>query len=310
MMPQFHALPVSTYDWHRACMGLTLLSIGLFKKVILADELSQYATPAFDAADAGHILSMEQAWSGALSYTLQLYFDFSAYSDMAIGIGLMFMIRLPTNFLSPYKATSIIDFWQRWHITLSSFLKDYLYIPLGGNRKGELRRYLNLLITMLLGGLWHGAGWTFVIWGGLHGLYLVVNHMWRKFIGVSNAMVSRCLAWSITMFAVIVAWVFFRAKSVEGAVTVLQGMAGLHAEGNADVPSGGFPLIMLTGAIALLFPNAMQMIAHAEGAGDKKWYSWSMSNRWMLVTVLFLLISLYTIVYTSNRISEFIYFQF
>lgn len=160
-------------------MGLTIFVMGLAKKVLLADNAARYATPAFDAAAAGDHLGMWGAWNGVLAYTAQLYFDFSGYTDMAIGAALLFGIRLPLNFASPYKAQSIIDFWRRWHMTLSRFLRDYLYVPLGGNRHGEARRYANLLATMVLGGLWHGAAWTFVFWGALHGAYLVVNHLWR-----------------------------------------------------------------------------------------------------------------------------------
>src|SRR5262249_15782124 len=150
--------------------------IGLFKKIVLADGVAVYANPIFDAAARGaHFVPLD-AWSGALAYTFQLYFDFSGYCDMAIGASLMFAIVLPLNFNSPYKSRSITEFWRRWHMTLSRFLRDYLYISLGGNRQGATRRYANLFITMLLGGLWHGAGWTFVVWGALHGTYLAVNH--------------------------------------------------------------------------------------------------------------------------------------
>src|SRR5690606_37678422 len=191
------------------------------------------ATPAFDAAEAGAELEFFTAWGAAFAYSLQLYFDFSGYSDMAIGIARMFGIRLPLNFNAPYRATSIIDFWRRWHMTLSRFLRDYLYIPLGGSRKGPRRRYVNLMTTMLLGGLWHGAGWTFVIWGGLHGIYLVINHVWRNLcarvgLGGRSTLPGRLLAGSITFLAVVVAWVFFRAESFHGAMAVLNGMAGHH----------------------------------------------------------------------------------
>jgi D-alanyl-lipoteichoic acid acyltransferase DltB (MBOAT superfamily) len=139
-----------------------------------------YVTPVFNAAEAGNMLTFFKAWGGALAYTVQLYFDFSGYSDMAIGLAYMFGIKLSINFNSPYKSSSIIDFWRRWHITLSRFLRDYHYFSLGGNKKGNIRRYTNLFITMLLGGIWHGASWTFIIWGALHGFYLIVNHAWRK----------------------------------------------------------------------------------------------------------------------------------
>ncbi|MEM6403639.1 MAG: MBOAT family O-acyltransferase, partial [Cyanobacteria bacterium P01_D01_bin.116] len=173
-------------------------------------------------------------WVGALAYTLQLYFDFSGYSDMAIGIARMFGIKLPINFNSPYKAISISDFWRRWHITLSNFLRDYLYIPLGGSRKGEIRRNLNLLITMLLGGLWHGAGWTFVFWGGLHGIYLIINHQWRslrKRLGhdlKNTHWFDKGCGWLLTFIAVVIGWVFFRAENMNTAFVIVKGMFGFN----------------------------------------------------------------------------------
>jgi hypothetical protein len=215
-------------------VGATIFSIGLFKKTVLADGVAAYATPVFDAAANGERLDLFLAWGGALAYTFQLYFDFSGYSDMAIGGARMFGIVLPLNFHSPYKATNIIEFWRRWHMTLSRFLRDYLYIPLGGNRKGKARRYVNLLLTMLLGGLWHGAGWTFVIWGGLHGLYLSINHLWRGFSSRLLLLrrlprsLRRASAWSVTFLAVVVSWVFFRAADFDAAAQILQGMAGLN----------------------------------------------------------------------------------
>ncbi|MEI9896261.1 MAG: MBOAT family protein [Chthoniobacter sp.] len=182
LMPQF-ARP-ETYRFHAANMagGVTLFVLGLAKKVVIADQLSPLVGVVFDSVAQGQTPALAASWIGALAYTLQLYFDFSGYSDMAIGLGRMFNVRFPLNFDSPYQARDIIDFWRRWHISLSTFLRDHLYIPLGGNRLGGPRRYLNLFLTMLLGGLWHGAAWTFVIWGGLHGIYLVVNRGWRRVI--------------------------------------------------------------------------------------------------------------------------------
>jgi D-alanyl-lipoteichoic acid acyltransferase DltB (MBOAT superfamily) len=165
-----------------------------------------------------------EAWIGSLAYTLQIYFDFSGYTDMAIGIALMMNIHFPLNFFSPYKATSIIDFWRCWHITLSNWLRDYLYIPLGGNRHGVPAQLRNLMITMFLGGLWHGAGWTFIIWGCLHGVYLVINHLWRR----AGIKLHICVCWAVTFLSVVVGWVFFRADSVQSAIIILKGMAGLH----------------------------------------------------------------------------------
>ena len=198
-------------------VGLTVFIIGLAKKVLIADVLAPSANAVFAAAAHGVPVHLFEAWGGALAYTARLYFDFSGYSDMAIGLALLFGLRLPLNFNSPYKATSIIDFWRRWHMTLSRFLRDYLYIPLGGNRHGKVRRYANLMITMLLGGLWHGASWTFMLWGGLHGLYLLMNHAWPRLFNRAT-----------TFIAAVVGWVFFRAPTLGAASTMLAGMVGLH----------------------------------------------------------------------------------
>jgi len=179
MLPQFMKLGNMKPNLDNIVIGANIFALGLFKKVVLADGIAQYSSPVFNAALTGEPMSLFVAWGGALAYTFQLYFDFSGYSDMAIGIARMFGIRLPLNFFSPYKSLSIIEFWRRWHITLSRFLRDYVYFSLGGNRKGKAHRYINLFTTMLLGGLWHGAGWTFILWGGLHGLYLVTNHAWH-----------------------------------------------------------------------------------------------------------------------------------
>lgn len=233
MLPQFGNRKIYSFSYEQLAIGVTIFSMGLFKKVVMADGVAQYATPVFDAAGRGVDLTFFEAWGCAVAYTLQLYFDFSGYSDMAIGLAAMIGVTLPLNFFSPYKASNIIEFWQRWHITLSRFLKDYLYIPLGGNRQGPSRRYANLMIVMLLGGLWHGANWTFVIWGGLHGLYIIVNHCWRFLrnkqgagaIGAAccfNAIVARIL----TLTAVIVAWVFFRAENVHDGFRIVTAMFG------------------------------------------------------------------------------------
>lgn len=232
MMPQFGYADTYRINHEHIAVGLTIFVLGLAKKVLIADELADYATPIFNAAGNGHVLMFLEAWAGALAYTLQLYFDFSGYSDMAIGLSLMFNVRLPLNFDSPYKATSVIDFWRRWHMTLSAFLRDYLYIPLGGNRKGTARRYVNLMATMLLGGLWHGAGWTYVIWGGLHGLYLMINHGWRELkarLGWNRtSRAGTLMAGTLTFVSVVVAWVFFRADNVATAQSLLMSMAGMH----------------------------------------------------------------------------------
>jgi len=203
--------------------ALALFTIGLAKKLLLADSFGRFVGNPFANASSP-AFSFLDAWGAALTYTMQIYFDFSGYSDMAIGLGLLFGIRLPINFFSPYKATSIIDFWRRWHMTLSTFLRDYLYFALGGNRNGPVRRHVNLLVTMVLGGLWHGPSLTFLVWGLLHGLYLVFNHLWRA---VVRWRMPRLLATVITFMAVVIAWVPFRAANLVDCGRFYRAMLGL-----------------------------------------------------------------------------------
>jgi len=298
MMPQFGRRQSYVFDYRNMSAGLTIFLMGLFKKTFLADHMSTYVGPVFSAPGDGVTLTLLDAWFGALGYTLQLYFDFSGYSDMAIGLSKMIGVRLPLNFHSPYKAINIIEFWRRWHMTLSRFLRDYLYVPLGGNRRGKARRYANLMVTMLLGGLWHGAAWTFVIWGGLHGLYLVINHAWRALrrrLGHDverSTFTGRVAAGAVTFLAVVVAWVFFRAENLHAALEILRGMAGangmvlpyaweqklgtaaawLTAQGvefrNTKTFSGGgqinWTLILL--AVVWLAPNTQQIMRRAHPA--------------------------------------------
>lgn len=298
MLPQFMRAETLQPRLENISVGMAIFTIGLFKKTVLADSAANYSSPVFDAASAGETLTFFEAWGGALSYTMQLYFDFSGYSDMAIGAARLFGVRLPLNFHSPYKATNIIEFWRRWHMTLSRFLRDYVYIALGGNRSGKRKRYINLMITMLLGGLWHGAGWTFVIWGGLHGFYLIVNHAWSQ---LSNRLwpvlplpqvVSQTLGWLVTFLAVVVGWVFFRATDFSSAMTILAGMGGangialpnavavqlgglwdlLAAVGVTTYLGGGndfvFTWLWLAFLIpvALIMPNTQQIMARFEPA--------------------------------------------
>lgn len=183
-MPQFANNKIYKFNYNDFAIGITVFILGLFKKVVIADGLAVYVSPVFSSAERVQVINFMDAWIASLAYTFQLYFDFSGYSEMALGLACMFGIRLPLNFFSPYKANNITEFWRRWHITLSRFLRDYVYISLGGNRKGSTRRYINVLLTMLLGGLWHGAGWTFVLWGLCHGLFLVAHQSWRKILSV------------------------------------------------------------------------------------------------------------------------------
>ncbi len=221
MMPQFANNRNMVKNYRNIALGLFIFSIGLFKKVVIADTFAVWATAGFDTATT---LNFFEAWATSLSYTFQLYFDFSGYTDMAIGISLLFNIKLPINFNSPYKATNIQDFWRRWHITLSRFLRDYIYIPLGGNKKGNFRTYTNLMATFILGGFWHGAGWTFLFWGFLHGLALAIHRLWQT-LGFK---MWTWLAWFITFNFINIAWVFFRAKEWDDAVKVLGGMFSLE----------------------------------------------------------------------------------
>jgi alginate O-acetyltransferase complex protein AlgI len=217
MMPQFDAVKNKVINYKNISAGIFLFSIGLFKKIVIADTFAQWAVIGFDQAET---LDRIEAWATSLSYTFQLYFDFSGYTDMALGIALLFNIRLPINFNSPYKALNIQDFWRRWHITLSRFLRDYIYIPLGGNRKGEFHTYANLFAVFFIGGLWHGASWMFIIWGVLHGFAIVVHRAWQQ-MGLS---MNKWLAWFITFNFVNITWVFFRAKDWDQAIKVINGM--------------------------------------------------------------------------------------
>lgn len=305
MMPQFGREETYRINWENIAIGLSIFILGLAKKVIIADSLAPIANGVFSAVHSGANVMLVDAWVGALAYTFQLYFDFSGYSDMAIGLSLMFNVRLPRNFDSPYRATNIIDFWRRWHMTLSAFLRDYLYLTLGGNRRGKFRRYLNLMITMLLGGLWHGANWTFVVWGGLHGLYLVINHAWRALKGHFGwrwrgpLWLGKLLAWALTFFSVVIGWVFFRAETFSDARAILAGMAslnGVSVSGGdlANSLAGMLPgpvyqnglipiieksttmqttevafIVFLSATIAWLLPNSQQIFASRKPAWDE-----------------------------------------
>ena len=278
VMPQFQRPETFVFRNRNLELGLAIFGIGLFKKVVLADGIAPYADAVFNASAAGAVLSFSEAWAGALAYAMQLYFDFSGYSDMAIGLSTMFGIVIPANFLSPYKARSIIEFWRRWHISLSQFLRDYLYISLGGNRRGRVRRYINLMLTMLLGGLWHGAAWTFVLWGAIHGLYLLVNHWFRHARGAQPAgksptRLAGTASWALTFAAVVVAWVPFRSADLPSALSMIESMAGMHgyAAAAAGAPqsatmfpnqladwSSGLAWIGTTCLIAFALPNTME----------------------------------------------------
>jgi alginate O-acetyltransferase complex protein AlgI len=345
MMPQFARRTLTNPKARNIAIGLTIFALGLFKKAVLADGIAPFADSTFADAERGVALDAVLAWSGALAYTFQLYFDFSGYSDMAIGLARLFGITLPLNFNSPYKAGNIIDFWRCWHMTLSRFLRDYIYIPLGGNRRGLARRHTNLLATMLIGGLWHGAGWTFVVWGGLHGLYLMINHAWRwgrPRLGLGEAgsagWVERRLAHGLTFIAVVIAWVFFRALTFDGAITMLEGMAGMngvslpaaiaHRMGGLAETLQGFGVqfntgggnefllawgwIMALAAIAFLLPNTQEIMRRYRPALDfgravfRSKLDWRPTPGWIVVSALLFALGILSL----PEVSVFLYFQF
>lgn len=337
MMPQFGHVATYRFNADNFNIGLTIFVIGLAKKVLLADQFALYSNPVFDAVGHGGEPRLFEAWVGALAYTLQLYFDFSGYSDMAIGLSRMFNVKLPLNFDSPYKALNVIEFWRRWHMTLSAFLRDYLYVPLGGNRKGGLRRYVNLMITMLLGGLWHGAGWTFVLWGGLHGVYLVINHGWRGLTGAKSPSTGwRAIASiALTFTAVMVAWVPFRASDMDAALRLWAGMFGANglslpaslapaviawvgqaADFTGLTPMTALPAVEAVLALSLglvivwLLPNTQQWMSLLEDANyatqaASPW-RWAPRRAYAFVVGAAFGLSLLSL----HRVSEFLYFQF
>lgn len=230
MMPQFAKNETYQLNYINLALGILIFSIGLGKKILLANPLGEYADSFFSHLSIGYLPSFANSWLGTLAYTFQIYFDFSGYTDMAIGLSLLFGITLPINFNAPYRSTSIIEFWRRWHISLSTFLRDYLYIPLGGNRYGNARRHLNLMITMVLGGLWHGANWNFVFWGFAHGLLLAINHSWQSLHINSHfkGPICRGFFWGITFITICFTWVLFRVDHFDQIIPVYHGMLGLN----------------------------------------------------------------------------------
>ncbi len=324
MMPQYLDPARRRFVAGNVACGLFIFGLGLFKKLVVADTFAGWADAGFDGSGE---LTLFPAWAAALSYTFQLYYDFSGYADMAIGAALMFNFRLPVNFDSPYRALDIQDFWRRWHMTLSRWLKEYVYIPLGGNRAGEPRLYANLLLTFVIGGLWHGAGWTFVLWGALHGVAVVVHRLWRR-LGLR---LPAAAAWLLTFLFVVFAWVFFRAESLPAALRVLQGMLGL----NGAVLAPGFlaeatPLwayasdlvaitrdgvmndfqrlqfLVLFAAIAFFAPNSMRLSGYVEGGPWRR----SFRPRWNWLGGHALVMGFALVFLFTNERVEFLYFNF
>ena len=315
MLPQFERNETFKPHSLNFALGLTLFSIGIFKKVVFADNAAVFASPVFNAADAGDTVTFVEAWIGTSAYTLQLYFDFSGYTDMALGLAMLFGIRLPDNFNSPYKSLSIVDFWRRWHITLSRFLRDYLYIALGGNRKGRSRRYVNLMATMVLGGIWHGAGWNFMIWGFLHGSYLVINHWWTATRAQISALpiskIEMAAYWGITMLAVMVSWVFFRAQTTDGALNMLTTMLQVDlANPLQSALINSKRAIAICGALALvaiICPNSGQVMHYVENrlTQTNDGLQWATFLPATISSVGFIIA-----VGLIGQLSEFLYFNF
>ena len=302
MIPQFSEVDRYKLNYRNMTYGILWFVIGLFKKVVIADRLAVYANMIFNSTRE---LTMLDAWGGSLAYTLQLYFDFSGYSEMAIGLGLMFNYNLPLNFNYPYRACSIIDFWRRWHMTLSAFLKDYLYIPLGGNRTGHHMR--NILITMFLGGLWHGAGWTFIFWGVLHGCFICINHLWRK----TKICLPKVLNWFLTFNAVNIAWIFFRADSLDKAMNMCKSMVDVS---NFYLPYSShaakyFSAFGYEGFVQLAARNYLELVAYLLLSMFIIKVEKIERYNVYLTAVVMSVVFLYAVT-KIGQISEFLYFQF
>ena len=328
-------------DWNNIALGLTIFTLGLAKKVLIADRLAPHVGPVFEAAANGEALTAFAAWGAALAYSAQLYFDFSGYSDMAVGLGLLFTLRLPINFAAPFRATSIIDLWRRWHISLSRFLRDFVYLPLGGAARGPARRTFNLLATMTLGGLWHGANWTFIAWGAFHGVLLAVNHAWRTVRGKRTPTAAgRFAGWFATFTAFVIGMVLFRAADIGTALSMLKSMAGFGNAPYAEEIKVAWDLwgirvgyisesfvrgwlgghwsvigsLTTLGAlgVALLIPDTMELADYREGEPHAQWrrhvgmLAWRPSAAWLAVVSL-----LFGAVFANLlQFTEFLYYQF
>ncbi|MDX2473212.1 MAG: MBOAT family O-acyltransferase [Candidatus Krumholzibacteria bacterium] len=343
MVPQFRRVTLGNFNHEYFAIGLALFLCGLFEKVVLADGVAVYASPVFEAAEQGLPISFFESWGGLLAYTFQIYFDFSGYSTMAIGLGQMFGVKLPVNFDTPYQARSIIDFWRRWHMTLSRFLKCYVYIPLGGNRKGRARQYLSLMATLVLGGIWHGAGWNFALWGGVHGLFLVANVVWRRWrrehrVRFPITKFEDFGGWALTFTLVVLARVFFRTDSLSAAGSLLRGAFGQNGFVLDERLAGlmgwlepvvqfegthagyfnlyGVPWLVVLGLICVLAPSPVELFGRfrpgleigTEFFSRQRRFAvdWQPSVAWAIAVVV---VGVVAVVHMA-RVSEFIYYQF
>jgi alginate O-acetyltransferase complex protein AlgI len=330
MMEQLDRSYIKAFDATRLMIGLTMFAMGLFKKVMLADSIAPFADKVFNGVQAGGGIDMATAWIGSLCYTLQLYFDFSGYSDMAIGIATIFAIRLPLNFDSPFKSTNISDFWRRWHMTMTRFFTNYVYsgLAMNGMRKsaslrlGGVGRFLLVaaipsIVTFLVAGVWHGSGWTFVIYGLMHGIAIAAYLGWREF---SSVELSKPVAWLLTMLTVVCALVMFRAADVPTALTILGHMWGMGASAGDAPPviidvARALSMIVILGAVTLLLPNTQQILHHEWPVVDTKpdtvamdagLVAWRPSFSTAFVTA-----GVFTISITSiGTASGFLYYQF
>ncbi len=328
-------------DWNNVALGLTIFTLGLGKKLLIADPLAIHVAPVFDAAARAEPVMALAAWGAAFAYSAQLYFDFSGYSDMAVGLGLLFNLRLPINFAAPFRATSVIDLWRRWHVSLSRFLRDAVYVPLGGARHGDLRRSFNLLVTMTLGGLWHGAAWTFVVWGAFHGVLLTANHAWRSWRGAAKpSRMGYCLGWLSTLLAFVIGMVLFRAADLGAAGRLFVAMTGISSAAVPDqvtlfwdqwgirhgyisesfvlqwfgatwsVVGSLWTVAALT--VALLVPDTIEICDYREGEPHSDWRR----SRWRLfwmptVTWLAVVVGLFIAEFRMiGGVHEFLYYQF
>jgi alginate O-acetyltransferase complex protein AlgI len=333
MLPQLAARQNWRLRADYLAIGIALFAFGLFKKTVLIDPFVPYLDLVYQAAASGDAVGFIDGWVAGIGYGFQVYFDFSAYSDMAIGLGFMFGLRLPINFFSPYKADSIRAFWRRWHISLSRFLRDYLFIPLGGSHHGMIRTMAALIVTMGLGGLWHGAGWTFVIWGLLHGSYLSINHLWRaglskwqpglrdrvrRITGLTTSL--KFLSIGVTFLAVSFAWVFFRSPDLDSAMRLAVAMFGFSSWHEVvPITRGLVPMFPLYLLIVWFMPNTMELFQasraalHVEEYRDDQvaplrpgWLSFTLTARFAVTTAVVFVCAWFAL----SNLSPFIYFQF
>ena len=318
MMPQFASIRNKVKNYKNIALGLFIFSIGLFKKVVIADTFSVWATAGFDTETT---LNLFEAWATSLSYTFQLYFDFSGYTDMAIGAALLFNIRLPQNFNSPYKATGMIDFWKRWHITLTNFITTYIYTTIvrSFNNLTFHKAMFATVITFLIAGFWHGASWMFIIFGGLNGLGIAINHYWKKI----KIKMNKILAWFITFNFVNITFVFFRAKEWDDAIKILGGMVNIDSLYVSNKFAEMFNYLLLLNInlfidkvyqfnfnIMTLWVMFIAFILIFLKNSTELQKEFKTNSKYLFLTSIYLIVSLYFILYMQNRVSSFLYFDF